>query len=98
MIDNALRHGGGDVAVSASEHDGQIRILVTDQGEGWDSSFLPHAFERFSRGDAAREGEGTGLGLAIVDTIARAHGGSAGAGDAGEGGAVWIDLPLLSPT
>ena len=66
-----------------------------DEGEGWDPEFAPRAFDRFSRGDAAREGEGAGLGLAIVESVAKAHGGTAGIGDNPAGGAsVWIELPF----
>ena len=44
------------------------------RGRRLPEDFIAHAFERFSRADAARGRGGAGLGLAIVDTIARAHG------------------------
>ena len=50
-------------------------LRVSDEGHGFPPDFLPHAFERFSRADAARTDGGAGLGLAIVDAVARAHGG-----------------------
>jgi signal transduction histidine kinase len=60
-----------------------IEIAVLDRGPGFSVDFLPHAFERFRRGDSARtrDGEegGSGLGLAIVRSIARDHGGDADA-------------------
>ena len=75
--------------------DGQIEIHVRDEGAGFPPEFLPHAFERFRRADAARSSEGTGLGLAIVKAIADAHGGSAAARNADGGGAdVWIELAV----
>ena len=95
LADNAIRHGGGGVTLAAERRGNAIRLSVEDEGDGWDPGFKPRAFERFSRGDAAREGEGAGLGLAIVDSIAKAHGGTAGIGDSPAGGAsVWIDLPF----
>ncbi|MDQ3728555.1 MAG: ATP-binding protein, partial [Actinomycetota bacterium] len=94
MADNALRHGEGTVTLAAAPRTQAVRLEVTDQGSGWAPEFVPRAFERFSRGDSAREGEGAGLGLAIVEAIAEAHGGVAGADEApGGGAAVWIDLP-----
>ena len=95
MVDNALRHGEGPVRMWASANGSGVELHVGDEGNGFEPGFAAHAFERFSRADHARErGGGTGLGLAIVETIATAHGGSAGARNAPEGGAdVWIELP-----
>ena len=95
LVDNALRHGAGEVRLHGVERDGFVELHVTDEG-GFDPLFLPRAFERFTRADDARTGEGTGLGLAIVDAIARAHGGSAHAANLPGGGAdVWITAPRL---
>ena len=79
LVDNALRHGAGEVRLWAEERDGSVVMHVTDQGAGFPEDFIAHAFERFSRADQARGRGGAGLGLAIVDTIAKAHGGSAAA-------------------
>ena len=94
LVDNALRHGAGEVRLWAEERDGEVVMHVTDEGAGFPNDFIAHAFERFSRADAARARGGVGLGLAIVDTIATAHGGSARARNLPEGGAdVSIALP-----
>jgi len=94
LVDNALRHGGRPVTLSAERADGALRLSVTDRGPGFPPELLDHAFERFTRGDAARSRGGAGLGLAIVDAIARAHGGSAGVVNLDAGGAkAWIELP-----
>jgi two-component system, OmpR family, sensor kinase len=95
LVDNALRHGAGEVRLSADRDDGAVTLHVTDEGAGFPDDFLPHAFERFTRADAARGRGGAGLGLAIVDTIATAHGGRARAGNRPEGGA---DVSLTLPT
>lgn len=88
MVDNALRHGDGEVTVSAAQQDdGGIELRVSDRGPGFPADFLEHAFERFTRADHARGRGGTGLGLAIAQVIAAAHGGTAGAQNRAEGGA-----------
>jgi two-component system OmpR family sensor kinase len=50
-------------------------LSVHDDGRGISAALLPHAAERFRRGESSRSGPGTGLGLALVDAIAIAHGG-----------------------
>ena len=97
MVDNALRHGEGTVALSATRRDGGVELHVRDEGPGFARDFLPRAFERFSRADAARSGGGSGLGLSIVAAIANAHGGRAGVANRPDGGAdVWLFLPSAS--
>ena len=94
LVDNALRHGGGTVLLRAEAVNGRVELHVEDGGAGFPPAFLEHAFERFSRPDAARERGGAGLGLSIVRTIAEAHGGSADAANVHGGGAdVWLAVP-----
>ena len=78
--------------LSATATQAGVELHVTDHGPGFPPAFVPHAFERFSRAERARDG--SGLGLAIVDAIARAHGGRADASNAsGAGADVVIVLP-----
>src|SRR4051794_20662412 len=77
LLDNARRYGGPPIELAAEARDGAVRLHVRDDGPGMPDGLA--AFERFSRGDAARGRGGAGLGLAIVAAIARAHGGEAGA-------------------
>lgn len=77
LVDNALRHGQGDVTLDAARADGQVQIDVSDEGPGFGGELEPRAFERFARGDRARTRGGSGLGLAIVRAIVEAHGASA---------------------
>lgn len=94
LVDNALRHGEGEVRLWASKRDGRVELHVGDRGAGFQPEFIGRAFERFSRGDAARGRGGAGLGLSIVETIAQAHGGRAQASNDPAGGAdVWIEVP-----
>jgi heavy metal sensor kinase len=94
LIDNALQHTprGGHVTLEASDTTGNLTIAVSDTGPGFPSSFLPDAFEAFSRADASRARPlgGAGLGLAIVRAIAEAYGGTVQATNRDSGGAVVV--------
>ena len=59
------------------EHD-RVVLSVADTGIGIDAVDLPHVFERFYRGERARERapSGAGLGLALAKWIVDAHGGT----------------------
>ncbi|HEY0815043.1 MAG TPA: ATP-binding protein [Pseudonocardia sp.] len=99
LLDNAIRHAPDssvvDVTVSTPRA-GTVTVEVADRGPGFPDEFLPHAFERFHRADAARtrNGGGAGLGLSIVRAIVQAHGGDTRASNRPGGGAVVsIDLP-----
>ena len=55
-----------------------MRLSVRDTGSGIPAADLPHIFNRFYRGDKARQRDrtrGTGLGLAICQSIVAAHNG-----------------------
>jgi signal transduction histidine kinase len=98
IVDNAFRHGEGDVRLWAVLLDGSVELHVGDEGGGFTPDFLPRAFERFSRADTARGRGGSGLGLAIARSIAQAHGGRAGAAEGQSGGAdVWVEVPVAGP-
>lgn len=92
LIDNALRHGGGAVAVEAAIDDGGARLVVADHGPGIDTGSRGEAVRRFSRLDPARSKEGAGLGLALVDAIVRLHGGRLILSDNAPGLRVTIEL------
>ncbi len=100
LLDNATRFAASRVAVtieSGSDGIGQpvARIVVSDDGAGFSSDFLPHAFERFAIADRARTRSGTGLGLAIVSELTEAAGGRVEAGRSPLGGAaVTVTIPV----
>jgi two-component system osmolarity sensor histidine kinase EnvZ len=76
LIDNALRHGGGEnVEVVTGHERGRAYIEVLDRGPGIPPDAAERMLQPFTRLDTARGGSGTGLGLAIVDRIAHMHGG-----------------------
>ncbi len=77
LLDNALRHtrSGGVVTIAATRQHDRCRIVVTDDGEGFDPATADQLFERFYRGDSSRtaNGAGSGIGLTIAKAIIQAH-------------------------
>jgi signal transduction histidine kinase len=92
LMDNALRHGRGDVRACCAAVAGGTRFEVSDHGPGFPPDIAECAFERFARGDPARTRGGAGLGLAIVRAIAEAHGGTAEIVP-GHGATIRLSLP-----
>lgn len=75
LLTNARRHTppGSTVTVTGSTGG----FTVHDDGPGFSPELVPRAFERFTRGDAARtRAGGAGLGLSMVHAIVAAHGGT----------------------
>jgi heavy metal sensor kinase len=93
LVENALRHGRGPILLVAERSADRVELHVRDHGPGFPPGFIDHAFDRFARGDPARQGHGAGLGLAIVDVIARAHGGAAHAANRNGGADAWVEFP-----
>ncbi len=88
LVDNAIRHGGGDLRVEVSvQREGAWALLrVDDNGHGLRTEDIERVFERFWRAADAPAG-GLGLGLAIASWIAERHGGSVSAQQRPGGGA-----------
>jgi signal transduction histidine kinase len=98
VVENAIRHGGGTVRVTAEPWEGEagaadgVRLTVDDEGEGIPQEMRRRVFTKFWTGHGARGG--TGLGLYLVNGIARAHGGQVVILDAPGGGArIVMDWP-----
>ena len=73
---------------------GAGEVSVRDHGAGVGPGEVPHVFDRFYRGAAARDRPGSGLGLAIVRQVAETHGGAVSVEDARGGGALFrLALP-----
>ncbi|MGQ4718517.1 sensor histidine kinase [Streptomyces anulatus] len=98
LVANALRHNhpGGTVRVRV----GPEGLEVANTGPVVDPATVPLLFEPFRRARARRHapGEGAGLGLSIVASVARAHGGVAGASaNPGGGLTARVTLPTDPP-
>lgn len=83
LIDNALRYApDGSVEISLTDDGADAVLRVEDDGIGIAAADLPRVFDRFYRGDAARQvnAAGSGLGLAIARWIVERH-----------DGRIWLD-------
>ena len=84
LLSNALRHTpvDGTIALRATPQGEEVRVEVTDTGEGIAPEDLPRVFERSFRAERSRtrpgrdDTPGAGLGLAIARGLIEAHGGT----------------------
>ncbi|NES03002.1 MAG: HAMP domain-containing histidine kinase [Okeania sp. SIO2F4] len=80
LIDNAVKYSEPDspVILNVYQKGGEAIIQVCDEGKGIPLSQQAKIFERFYRGDEARNrsGNGAGLGLSIVQTLVEGMGGN----------------------
>ena len=100
LLENAALYSpeGSTIHVDATVADDELRIVVGDEGHGLAPEDLPHVFERFYRGRAARAlAAGTGMGLAITRGLLAAEGGRVWAEHRPAGGAQFsIAVPAAS--
>jgi len=83
-LDNVLHNAafytppGGEITVTLDRSDAHARIRVSNTGSEIPPEKLARLFDKFYRGEEARQSEtgGSGLGLAIAKNIIEAHGGS----------------------
>ena len=74
----------------------EVKVVISDTGEGIDPEFLPFIFERFRQADssAKRVHGGLGLGLSIVRSLVEMHGGEIRADSDGKGKGATFTLTL----
>lgn len=92
LVSNALRYGAGAVTLRATTSPEGLDLSVSDQGHGFPEDFRAHAFDRFTRADAARATRGSGLGLALVKAVCEAHAGTARIEQGGERTTITMSL------
>jgi two-component system CheB/CheR fusion protein len=89
LLNNSVKFTprGGRIEVRLEEENDEIVLTVSDNGQGIDTSFLPHIFEIFRQADSRtnRSQAGMGIGLAVVQQLVELHGGSVNAFSAGTG-------------
>lgn len=101
LISNAVKfsHSGTKITVRGERRDGEVRVSVSDQGQGIPKDDLPKLFKEFSRTrvqPTANE-KSTGLGLAIIKKLVAAHGGRIWVeSEEGKGSVFTFSLPVKS--
>jgi signal transduction histidine kinase len=94
IVDNAkknIKSGGGILLIKHRQTKKTVILEFADNGAGIKQSDLPHIFDRFYRGDAARPNEGSsGLGLAIAKHLIEGMGGRIWAVSPAGGGASFM--------
>jgi heavy metal sensor kinase len=75
LAENAIKYTPvhGTIEILLKEASGHAVLEVSDNGPGITPETQEHIFDRFYRGDPAREGGGAGLGLALVQSIVQLH-------------------------
>ena len=99
ILDNAIRHTppGGTITIQSASEGRNLRISVSDSGEGISGEHLDHVFERFYQAESGRSTDykGTGLGLSIAKSLIDAQGGQIRISSQPEKGTILtIVLPL----
>lgn len=70
LIQNVIVHSHADkINISLSNQDGNMKIVVDDNGVGIEKDDLKHIFERLYKCDKGRSEKGSGLGLSIVHQL-----------------------------
>ena len=99
LISNSLKFSLPDkpshISITGSTEGKMFRILVEDNGIGFEDVYKDRIFEVFQRLHGKMEYNGTGIGLAIVKKIVGNHKGSITAtGKPGEGSSFEILIPI----
>ena len=95
IIDNAIKYSniGGVVRIFASEtENGDISVIVEDNGCGIKKADLPKIKTKFYKANHTKKG--SGIGLAVADEIITMHGGTLTVdSEEGKGTKVTITIP-----
>ena len=93
---HAMRDQGGLLTITTSmPREGEVEVIITDDGHGIDQDTLPKIFDPFFTTKV--DGRGTGLGLSIVRSIVTNHGGRILAASNSPNGTVFrVELPIAA--
>jgi diguanylate cyclase (GGDEF)-like protein len=100
LLDNASKYTpiAGHIGLSASVHEQQLRVVISDDGIGISAAALPRIFDLFVQEEHAIDVNkgGLGIGLAVVRDLVAAHGGSVSCASPGRGlgSEFTVTLPL----
>lgn len=74
LLENAVKHGGGAVAVRVEDGPDRVVLVVSDEGPGIAEADRARVLDRYSRLEVSRSTPGNGLGLSLVAAVASLHG------------------------
>ncbi|MFD1863113.1 sensor histidine kinase [Planococcus chinensis] len=97
LLTNAIKYNkpGGSIEIGLHSDEESVQVSFKDTGVGISEEALGQLFDRFYRGDAARNTDGTGLGLSIVHQVVTLHHGKIDVkSKPGDGSEFIITLPL----
>ncbi len=99
LLDNAVKFSpnGGEIVLTATAHDGQLQLSITDPGVGIAPEQLYHIFDRYQHLEAGGDHlfGGVGLGLPIAKQVVEQHHGTISVvSRLGEGSTFNLTLPL----
>jgi signal transduction histidine kinase len=108
LLDNAIKFtpNGGRIEIRLECANTEVRLQISDTGEGIRPEVLPYIFDYFHQADSSttRKHNGLGLGLAIVRQLVELQKGTVTADSLGEGqGATFtvsfplLDVPAVTP-
>lgn len=89
ILENAVRHGDGQVTITVQPAGRATAVSVADEGRGIPDEQTARVFTRFWRSGGRG---GTGLGLYVVKGLVEAHGGTVTLGRGPAGGALFTVL------
>jgi signal transduction histidine kinase len=98
LLDNAVKFSAGlpepAIAITAQPSSSGCRVVVRDNGIGFDMRFHDRIFGIFQRLHRAEDYPGTGIGLAIVEkAIRRMHGRVWAESEPGHGASFYFEIP-----
>lgn len=96
LIQNVISHSHADkIEIALSKERGNMKILLADNGTGFEKEDLKHIFERLYKCDKGRSAKGSGLGLSIVHQLVKKMNGTITAESVpGKGTAFTLIFPL----
>lgn len=97
LMENAVRHNqpGTEISAEVKEHNGRLRVRISDNGRGMPEELLSSIFDQGSRSYRPGMAKGTGMGLYLCKMLVELHGGEISvSSESGTGTAFQICLPL----
>ena len=101
LLTNAAKYTpeNGRISLHAQDGDGQVVVVIADNGVGISAELLPHVFDLFRQADSTldRALGGLGIGLSVVKSLVEMHLGSVTVESAGANAGTTVTVRLPRP-